>query len=791
MTRCQRFLCGVFFLCLIPMLTGMPGSAGQVRAEELPAQVYIGVLANRGKDAALRQWGPHAEYLNDRLAPLRFEILPLTFAELDRAVAQHGVQFVITNTGHYSELEYQGQVSRIATLRRAGPRGPLDRFGGVAISRAGRDDINTYADLKGKRLLIPNFNSLGGWQVHLREALDAGVDLLKDSGGIEQTQDHEKVVQGILAGRADVGLVRSDLLEQMASEGRLKLSDIKVIHQRIEGDFPYLLSTRLYPEWPLAKVRGIPDELAKQVLIALLDLLPDAPAARAAGLYSWALPLNYQPVQDLFREARLGPYARLPITFHDILASYTLPIAAGAGLIFALLGGGFAFTAGINRSLKRAIRRRMEIEQSLEESERRFKTMADAIATPIWVADPDKVGTFFNKGWLDFTGRPLAAVLGEGWLASVHPEDRPDCERAYRAAFDARHPFTLECRLLHASGEYRWIANSGTPRYTADGEFLGYVGFCADISALKTAQEKVSQAAVVFDTTTEGIMFTDARERITLVNQAFSEITGYTHEDVIGQSPRILSSGRHPPEFHDAMRAQLRETGKWQGEVWNRRKNGEVYPVWQSITAISDAEGEPSGYISLFSDITHLKQSEAQLKHLAYHDPLTGLPNRLLFDERLEHAIQQARRREEKLAVLYFDLDNFKPLNDALGHHMGDELLEAVARRISGRLRKSDTLSRRGGDEFTVLAENIDTLQDAVEIAEDINQQLHLPFRLSNDRDVTSACSTGIAFFPEHGDNAQDLIRRADAAMYAAKQAGRGRHCVYAPDKDTTSGQQP
>jgi diguanylate cyclase (GGDEF)-like protein len=233
---------------------------------------------------------------------------------------------------------------------------------------------------------------------------------------------------------------------------------------------------------------------------------------------------------------------------------------------------------------------------------------------------------------------------------------------------------------------------------------------------------------------------------------------------------------------------QLQETGKWQGEIWNRRKSGEIYPVWQCISTTTDAAGQVSGYISLFSDITHLKQSEAQLIHLAYHDPLTGLPNRLLFDERLGHAIEQARRREEKLAVLFFDLDNFKPVNDQLGHQMGDELLESVARRLSARLRRSDTLSRRGGDEFTVLVENIEGLLDAIEIAVDINQQLHLPFRLSNQQEVISACSVGIALYPDHGQTAEDLLKHADAAMYAAKQGGRGRHCVYAPERDQTAG---
>jgi diguanylate cyclase (GGDEF)-like protein/PAS domain S-box-containing protein len=647
-----RLACGVLLFSL---------GLSVAPATEPEAELRIGVLAHRGKEVALREWGPHADYLNAQLAPRRFSIVPMGFQELGRAAAERDIQFVITNSGHYSQLESDNHLIRLATLRQAGPLGPLDRFGGVVVTLPAREDIHTYADLRGKRLMIPSYTSLGGWQVHLREALDAGIDLRTQTAEIQETQNHESVVTGILAGEADAGLVRSDLLEKMAAQGQLKLADLKVVNLRVEPDFPYLLSTRLYPEWPFAEVRGVADDLAKDVLIALLDLPADAPAARAAGIHGWGLPLSYQPIHDLFREARLGPYAELPISFRDVVAAYWVAISAGAALLFILMTAGLLYAASINRSLRREIWRRNKAELSLEASERRFKTL-------------------------------------------------------------------------------------------------------------------------VFDATAEGIMVTDAQGRITLVNEAFSEITGYAQNEVLGNSPRMLGSGRHPPEFYAAMFRQLQDTGKWQGEIWNRRKSGELYPVWQSISSTTNAKGRLTGYISLFSDITHLKQSEAQLLHLAYHDPLTGLPNRLLFDERLGHAIEQARRRQEMLAVLFFDLDNFKPVNDRLGHQMGDELLEGVAQRLSTRLRKSDTLSRRGGDEFTVLVENIDGIHDAIEIAEDINVQLRKPFRLSGQQEVTSACSIGIAIFPEHGETARDLIEHADAAMYRVKQASRGHYCVYTPD---------
>jgi diguanylate cyclase (GGDEF)-like protein/PAS domain S-box-containing protein len=629
-------------------------------AGEAPDTLRIGVLAHRGEAHATQQWLAHADYLNRRIPNQRFHVVPLAFAALDEALTQGRLDFVITNPGHYVELEHRGLVNRIATLRALGPTGSVAWFGGTAITRADRRDLTNYADLRDKTLLIPNRLSLGGWQAHLREGLDDGIDLRSDARAIIETDNHEAVVLRVLKGDADAGLVRSSILESMAIAGQIRLEDLRVIASRQELGFPYRLSTRLYPEWPIARVKGTSDAVARAVVRALLSMPTNDPAARAAEIDGWDAPASYYIVDEAFHVARIGPYANEPLHLREVLARYWLPLVALCVTAFVLLGVGLGYSLAANRRLRREIALRNKAEQSLEASERRFKNL-------------------------------------------------------------------------------------------------------------------------VFDSTTEGIMITNAQERITLVNPAFSAITGYSQADVLGRTPGMLGSGRHPPEFFAGMRETLNSSGHWQGEIWNRRKSGDIYPVWQSISATQDANGELSGYISLFSDITHLKQSEAQLQHLAYHDALTGLPNRLLFDERLRHAIQQALRRQEKLAVLFFDLDRFKRINDSLGHQVGDELLEAVAQRLTGRLRKTDTIARRGGDEFTVLAESIETAEDAIEIARDINAQLNQAFTLSNGHELSTGCSIGIALFPEHGDDADTLIQRADAAMYQAKASGRGRHCLYDP----------
>jgi diguanylate cyclase (GGDEF)-like protein/PAS domain S-box-containing protein len=531
----------------------------------------------------------------------------------------------------------------------------------------------------------------------------------------------------------------------------------------------------------------------------------------------------------------------------------------------------------------------------------------DALPGPVWLSDPDGGRGFLNRAWLAFTGREAEQERGDGWRGGIHPDDRDRVLTALAAAVRDRHDYSVEYRLRHASGEYRWVTERVAARFAPDGGFLGHAGQCADLSPLrqvqealaaseeelrnletnipgvvyrclwdkdltvqhisdsiqavsgypasdfvdgrrsladlihpddrervraeiseqikerrgfvveyriidarervrwvlesgkahyysrrgrpqwlsgavfdvtdlKAAEEQLRQAAIVFDNTTEGIMVTDARGDILAVNQAFTEITGYAAEEVLGRNPRLLSSGHHGEDYYRAMWEALRDTGKWRGEIWNRHKDGETFPLLQTISTVRDSGGEVTGYVSMFSDITHIKQTEARLEKLAYHDALTGLPNRLLFDERLEHAIQQAQRHGERLALLYFDLDRFKSLNDTLGHQVGDELLQAIAQRLGQRLRKSDTLSRRGGDEFTVLIENLREPEQAVAVARDILRQLAAPFLLPSGNQVQTGSSIGIALYPDDGLTAQQLTMSADAAMYEAKQGGRGQY---------------
>ncbi len=290
------------------------------------------------------------------------------------------------------------------------------------------------------------------------------------------------------------------------------------------------------------------------------------------------------------------------------------------------------------------------------------------------------------------------------------------------------------------------------------------------------AAETLRQAAAVFESTREGVVITDLQSRILAVNRAYTEITGYSEEQVLGKNPKIIRSGRHDENFYQAMWASLNSVGYWRGEIWNRRKNGEVYPQWLTISTVRNEIGAPSNYVGVFTDITQMKQSEARLTHLAHYDPLTGLPNRLLMQSRLQHAIERAQRHHHRVAALYVDLDRFKNINDSLGHPVGDELLIMLAARMKKRLREEDTLARLGGDEFLLMLEDIKEPREPAKLAQNLMSLLAVPFVLPSGHEIFVNASIGISLFPDDARSVTELIQHADMAMYQAKQEGRGTY---------------
>jgi len=291
-------------------------------------------------------------------------------------------------------------------------------------------------------------------------------------------------------------------------------------------------------------------------------------------------------------------------------------------------------------------------------------------------------------------------------------------------------------------------------------------------------ERQSKMAEKIFDNSIEGIILTDNELRIQQINRTFTEVTGYEFSEVVGKTPAMLQSGHHDDDFYKNMWATLKRTGMWQGQIFNRRKSGEIYPEWLSIYSIKNKNGDVINYIGLFSDLTEKKMTQDHIHQLAHYDALTNLPNRLLFMERLKQSIVMARRKEIPLGLFFIDLDGFKKINDSLGHDAGDLLLQEVALRLKKYMRESDTVCRLGGDEFTIIIDGYSQISDIIIVVNKILKELSAEFKIG-ERSVYITASIGISIYPDDGHDIQELIKNADTAMYAAKDKGKNRYEFY------------
>ena len=319
----------------------------------------------------------------------------------------------------------------------------------------------------------------------------------------------------------------------------------------------------------------------------------------------------------------------------------------------------------------------------------------------------------------------------------------------------------------------RWLESTF---YVVPNEFIIHV--CNDITEQKEKELQLEQYAIFFENSNEGIIITDFKTKILSVNKSFSKITGYRKDEVIGKKPSILKSGIQDKNFYIDMWESLKNNSSWQGEIWNKRKNGEVYPEWLSIAKVFNPKYNEEFYIAIFTDVTSLKEADKKLYFYANHDVLTKLANRVQFESYLKSNIESCKRRNEKLALFFIDLDKFKEINDTYGHTVGDEMLITVSKRLTQSIRKEDFIARLGGDEFVLIIKDVKNETDMLHLAKKINDNVKEPIQIA-DKVFFMTLSIGIAIFPEHGSNSEDLIKFADAAMYETKETGRNGFTLY------------
>ncbi len=376
-------------------------------------------------------------------------------------------------------------------------------------------------------------------------------------------------------------------------------------------------------------------------------------------------------------------------------------------------------------------------------------------------------------------------VTPESWPKYVHPVDYPKALRSIKTHLAGRSPsHHMELRCLAKTGEWRWIMTRGrVVEWDQQGRPLRMSGTHTDISERKQLELAQRDASTVFASSYEGIMVVDTEGKISKINPAFSRITGYQEDEIIGKSPKILSSGHHSSDFYQHLWRDLMRNDFWRGEIWNRRKSGEEFVELLSISTVRDEFGAVLHYIGVFSDISQLKAHEAELDKIAHYDTLTGLPNRRLLGDRLGQALIRAHRDRSLLAVCFLDLDGFKSVNDTHGHHVGDQLLIGVTEHIRSVLRGNDTLARLGGDEFVILLSDIKNHLESNQILDRILLAVNRPVLLEEHQLQISA-SIGVSLFPDDNADADSLMRHADQAMYIAKNAGKNRYHLFDPESD-------
>ncbi|ENY76858.1 PAS/PAC/GAF sensor-containing diguanylate cyclase/phosphodiesterase [Pseudomonas putida TRO1] len=421
-----------------------------------------------------------------------------------------------------------------------------------------------------------------------------------------------------------------------------------------------------------------------------------------------------------------------------------------------------------------------ETQQQLQTSEEKFAKAFHASPDGLLLSrQSDGLLLEVNEGFCRLTGYDLNPTIDQTSLDLGIWVDLNERKRLVDQLNRDGFVRDFTCHIRRSDGQIRLCELSARPLPITGVDCM--LTIARDITERHLMQEKLQLAATVFENTAEGVLITDIDQRISAVNRAFSEITGYSEIEALGQTPRLLASGQHDSAFYLAMWHQLTAEGHWQGEIYNKRKNGELYPSWLTISAVRNSDREITHFVAVFADISSIKHAQAKLDYQAHHDPLTGLPNRTLFENRLQGVLTCAQVSNRQGAVLFLDLDRFKHINDSLGHPVGDLLLKGIAQRLKEQVRDVDTVARLGGDEFIILLPGLHRPSDASTIANKLLACFNAPFQAGEHEFFTSA-SIGISLYPQDGTDVSTLIRNADAAMYRSKAKGRNRVEAYTRD---------
>jgi diguanylate cyclase (GGDEF)-like protein/hemerythrin-like metal-binding protein/PAS domain S-box-containing protein len=619
--------------------------------------VTIGILAFRPASDVQQRWQPLVDHLNRSIPEHKFTMRAYAYRDLETAIARRSIDFVFTNPGHYMLMTYRnGLSSPLATLVPLIKGRTLPKFGGVIFTLADRGDITELIDLRGKSIASVTQGSLGGYQAEALELKIAGISIPKDASLVQTGMPHDLVVHAVLKQEADVGFVRTGILEDMAAEGKLDLARLRIIAPRNEPEFPLLLSTRLYPEWPFAAMPGIDQNLAREVTATLLSLPHEGELARQLGIYGFTIPIDYDAVHKMLEALRLPPFEKVPeFTLADIWSRYRIAFLAGISVVLVIV----------------------------------MLTM-----------------------WLVIMARRLS-----------------------------------EGRLQVQTAANKWLRL---------------------ITALG-----------------EGVYGVDANGNCTFANPAAQTMLGFHEQELLGQDQHSMfhdhrEDGSHYPSEECPISLTLRDGLERTSEDWFWRKDGSGFPVVMTCAPLGKA-GNREGVVVVFRDISEQRELHRKLQVEATTDPLTGIANRRLFMQQMATELARFKRFGEMASVIMIDIDHFKLVNDNHGHATGDLVLKHLTELAKESLRTADSIGRLGGEEFGIMLTVTDAME-ASSFAERLRQKIGDTPAKAQGEEISITISCGVTVFDYADETPDEVLERADEALYLAKNGGRDRVMVKLPE---------
>ena len=782
---------------LLFVLTLFPTVQTQASENET---LHLGVFAYRPKDILEQAYQPLAAYLSEQLKDAQIQLHILGHDEIENALAEKQLDLLFTNPSHYMVLRSKNTLSgALATLISMENGQPTYRLGGVIFTRADQNSIRTLTDIKGQQIAVPGTKYLGGYQTQAFELLQAGIRL-PDDAQVRDFGSHDAVVRAVLAGEADAGFIRTSIIEHMAAEGLLDPNQLNIINAQSFPEFPYAVSTRLYPEWPFVALPHVDGRHVRKIAAALLALEEHHPVAIAAGIGGFAPPADYVPIDNLAYALRLPPYDQpQKIAWRDIWAQHNLLILVVAGFVVLTL----LLTMMI-------VRRNHALAAFSAQQQRERLSLANIIwgtGTGTWEWNVQTGETRFNERWAQIVGYTLEELLPISiatWERFAHPEDLARSGEALRRHFagETDH-YECEARMKHKDGRWIWVLDRGRIiSRCPNGDPLWLAGTHLDITERKNTETALRQSEEyyrsVVSVLAEGILILDREGLVVECNPAAARILELKPDKIRGQRFENLYTevydpdGRpYPVDRYPVMRSLRDGQPRHDDLMVIRKLSGET--IWLSINTepVHDTKEPYSGssvmaVVTSFSDVTLQRKQQQQLEHLAHYDTLTQLPNRTLFTDRLRQAMAQVKRRNLLLALVYIDLDGFKAINDEYGHEMGDHLLKTLAERMQEVLREIDTVARMGGDEFVAILGDLPDRNTALMLVKRLLDACSRAVDI-HGLQLQISCSIGISFFPQspcvEGDR---LLSQADQAMYQAKQAGKNRYIVFGQSSDSS-----